>query len=136
VRYLDDGPNVHDPPSPARRRELLGEWRRLIVGNKVDVALAAIHEFEAPGRDSYWQRHGIAFASAALGGGLALGAAHFRNALPEAEASTLAAFGVGRRHLTLGAHRTACQHHPIASFIMEGDGREKPAAIARLFEAA
>jgi hypothetical protein len=135
IRYLDDDLGGHEPPSPERRAELLDDWRNFIVQNDVDVALAAIHQFEAPGRDSYWQRHGIAYASAALGGGLALGASHFWNALPAAEASTLAAFGVGRRHLKLGLHRKARHHQPIASLFIDGDGREKPAALVRLFEA-
>jgi len=98
------------------------------------MALACIHNFDAPGRDSYWQRHGIAYASAALGGGLALGAAHFNYTLPAAGSSTLAAFKVRRSHLSAGAHRPAHRHEALASVFIEGDGRDKPRALIRLFE--
>jgi hypothetical protein len=106
----------------------------LLKESRPDMALACIHDFDAPGRDSYWQRHGIAYASAALGGSLALGAAHFRYALPAAGSSTLAALGVRRSHLSAGAHRQAHRHEPLASVLIESDGRDKPKAHIRLFE--
>jgi hypothetical protein len=78
IRYLTDADgHAVDPPSHRQRRALLRRWSSFIDASGVNVALAAIHNFEQPGRDLYWQRHGIASASAALGGGLVVGAAHY-----------------------------------------------------------
>lgn len=59
----------------AVRRRLVAEWGQLLADQRIDVALAAVHRFQQPGRDIFWQRHGLATASAALGGGLTVGAA-------------------------------------------------------------
>jgi hypothetical protein len=134
VRYLDDENCTHEPPSPELRRKLFESWKDIVLHSDVTVGLACIHEFKRPGRDSYWQRHGIASASAGLEGGLALGAAHFKEGLPSPDASTLAAFGVGRSHLMQGSHRRAHRHPPLTSFLLEGDGRDEPAALVRLYE--
>jgi hypothetical protein len=101
IRYLTDtNGQVVDPPSHQRRRALLRRWSNFIEASDVNAALAAIHNFEQPGRDLYWQRHGIASASAALGGGLVVGAAHYMEALPsDPRRSPLAARAVPQSHI-------------------------------------
>ena len=71
----------------AVRRRLVAEWGQLLADQRVDVALTAVHRFQQPGRDIFWQRHGLATASAALGGGLAVGAAFFTDRLPDGRRS-------------------------------------------------
>jgi hypothetical protein len=95
------------------------------------LALAAVHGFEMPGRDGYWQRHGMACAAAALGGA-AIGAAHFEDCQPEPEASTLAAAGVPKAYLKAGSHRRLHAEPPIESLTIRKGGRS--AALVRLFE--
>jgi hypothetical protein len=80
----------------ASRDSSFAAWADLVAARAPDVLLATIHAFERPGLDDYWQRHGIAHASAAHGGALAVGAAHFLKSLPE-YGSTLAAYGVPKR---------------------------------------
>lgn len=82
----------------------------------------SIHGFEQPGRDGYWQRHGIARASAAHGGDLVVGAAHFRKGLPAPDMSTLAAYGVPRSQIADGASRRANKLVPAHSAILETPG--------------
>lgn len=136
VRYLDKGDDGGrlDMQSRQLRQDLIAAWRHLLRDQQVDVALAAIHRFEAPGRDGYWQRHGIASASAALNGGLAIDAAHFRRALPALEASTLAAAGITSEHLMQGLRRQAHRALPVAAFALP-ENECYPPAIVRLFEA-
>lgn len=112
------------------RAELLDQWATLLRGWAPDVALAAIHGFERPGRDGYWQRHGIAAASAALGGSLVVGAAHFEDALPTRGQSPLASDNVPASHLALGPNRPASRLRPTDSFVMTACGLE---ASVRLF---
>jgi hypothetical protein len=132
IRYLNDG--RPDMQLRHRRQELITAWRHLLRDQQVDVALAAIHRFEAPGLDGYWQRYGIASASAALHRGLAVGAAHFRRALPAIEASTLAAAGVEPEHLKQGLRRRAHRLLPVAAFALSRDDRFAPTAVVRLIE--
>jgi hypothetical protein len=134
IRYLseEDGSDS-DPPCPQRRRQLLRGWRDLIQDNAVDVVLATIHEFEAPGRDGYWQRHGIAGASAAIRG-LVVGAAHFTASLPvDPHVSPLAACSVPHEHLDQGPRRRAHPLRPIAHDVTRDD-RNEATSIVRLFE--
>jgi predicted amidohydrolase len=95
----------------ATRDSNLSAWADLVVSRAPDVLLATIHAFERPGLDGYWQRHGIARASAAHGGALTIGAAHFMDSLPR-DGSTLAAYGVPKRELTAGVSRRA---HSLAA---------------------
>jgi hypothetical protein len=95
------------------------------------VALAAIHRFEKPGSDIFWQRHGIAAASAGLGGGLAIAAAHVRALSPDPAAMPLAAAQVGAGHLEAGGRRQSHALPPRDA--VSGGGREKPRWIARLY---
>lgn len=84
----------------------LTAWSKTVTEQQPDVLVASIHAFERPGLDGYWQRHGIARASAAFRGALTVGAAHFLEALPNL-GSPLAAAGVPRTALTAGVRRTA-----------------------------
>lgn len=90
------------------RRTALAAWQAHWRGAGADLALAAVHGFEMPGRDGYWQRHGMACAAAVIGGA-AIGAAHFEECLPEPDSSTLVAAGVPMQHLKAGLRRRA---HP------------------------
>jgi hypothetical protein len=102
------------------RRACLAAWGKLIGEHQPDVALATIHGFIRPGVDGYWQRHGIARASAALNGALVAAGAHFRIGLPQPHASTLAACNVPASHLDAGLLRLAHPLLPIASQLIEG----------------
>lgn len=115
------------PHFPKQRRNAVAAWHRLVRAGGVSVALAAVHGFVQPGREVYWQRHGVAMASAALGGGLAVAAAHFRNALPSAGSGSLAAASVPTRQLVAGLHRQAWPLLPVA-------GIEAGGWMARLYE--
>jgi len=106
-------------------------WRGLLRRRSVNVALAAIHQFEGAST-SFWQRHGIAGASAALNGGWAVGAAHFRTLPSGAEKSTLAAHAVPARHAGQGQSRRAHTLTPVDSFSTEATGAAIP-ALVRLF---
>jgi hypothetical protein len=111
--------------------ECIERWCGLLRRRSVSVALAAIHQFEG-GSTSFWQRHGIAGASAALGGGWALGAAHFRTLPSALGKSTLAAHGVPARHASQGQSRRAHSLIPLDGF--EGEATATP-VLVRLFSA-
>lgn len=113
------------------RRTALAAWQEHWRGAGVDLALAAVHGFEMPGRDGYWQRHGMACAAAAIGGA-AIGAAHFEDCLPEPDRSTLVAAGVPKQHLKAGLSRRAHSHPPLDALLIRKAGRN--AALARLFQ--
>lgn len=144
IRYL----NGKDPVEFGRdfagfRKDLVGRWSKLIDSGKIDLALTAIHHFERPGRDCFYQRHGIASASARLNGGLALGAANFSAVLPTQRKdgsyqSPLASFNVASGHLDKAGHRQAETHDPEAEFSVQGSEKaahgKKPAqAVVRLY---
>jgi predicted amidohydrolase len=140
IRYL--APNGRydgaDAGFVAARRRLVVEWGQLLADQQVDVALAAVHRFQQPGRDFFWQRHGLATASAALGGGLALGAAFFTDQLPDGRdrwSSPLAACGVPREHLGQGLHRPARRFGSFAALMINGHRNGKLCALVRLFDA-
>lgn len=116
------------------RRQCLVDWSNLLAREKPDLAMATIHGFERPGLDGFWQRHGIAAASAARQGRFVVGAAHFEDWLPAPGQSTLASIGVPRRHLTAGTARNAHRLAPKDTILIEKDG--EPLALVRLFEAA
>jgi hypothetical protein len=121
-----------DPAFREVRDRALDDWTELLADRRPEVLLATIHAFEGPGRDGYWQRHGIARASASLHGALVAGAAHFKESLPGPAASTLAACGVPRSHILAGASRLARSLAPTRSQSFETTTGLK--AILRLFE--
>jgi hypothetical protein len=140
IRYLapDQRYDGADAGFVAIRRRLVAEWGQLLTNQRVNVVLTAVHRFQQPGRDIFWQRHGLATASAALGGGLAVGAAFFTNRLPDGRdrwSSPLAACGVPREHLSQGLHRPARRFEPIAMLTINGRRNGKPRAFVRLFDA-
>lgn len=108
----------------------ISQWHALLSERAPDVLLTSIHGFQRPGLDGYWQRHGIARASAALSGALALGAAHFLKALPES-GSTLASYRVPRIALTAGVSRRAYSLAPVATLSVSASGID---SRLRLFE--
>ncbi len=100
---------------------------RLLDG--VTIGIAAIHYFDGHAT-GFWQRHGIAACSAALGSGFAVGAAHFRQLPLQANSSTLAAAQVPSAHLTAGIRRQTHGWTPTEHFEFRSqDG----AALIRLF---
>lgn len=133
-RRISDG----DPGFRAAREQALSDWMDLQMSKGISVALAAIHRFRRPGRDIFWQRHGIASASASIGG-LCVGAAHFWNALPRPEhrwASELAAHNVPQRHLLDAQTRQAHRHPPIGAIRLWLDDPNAPRLLLRLYEGA
>ncbi|WP_374302895.1 hypothetical protein [Ferrovibrio sp.] len=115
------------------RRQCLADWSNLLTKEKPHVAIATIHGFERPGLDGFWQRHGIAAASAAMQGRFVVGAAHFEDWLPAPGQSTLASVGVSRKHLTAGTARKAHRLAPKDTIQIEKDA--EVIALVRLFEA-
>lgn len=113
------------------RQQAIAAWRALLAAQRPRLALCAIHGFKRPGLDGFWQRHGIAAASAALKGGLVLGAAHFEKSLPKAEASTLAAIRVPAWHIEAGLNRQARRLTPVDAFEIHHAGLS---ALVRLYE--
>jgi hypothetical protein len=120
-----------DPDFRSTRDTALSRWNTLLAEHRPDVLLASIHAFERPGLDGYWQRHGIARASARFGGALVLGAAHFLDGLP-GEGSTLAAWGVPKSALSAGVSRRAYPLPP--RHILRWTTKAKASAVLRLFK--
>lgn len=113
------------------RNACIERWRDLLRRRSVTAALVAIHEF--PGTSSsFWQRHGVAGASGALGGGLAIGAAHFRTLPSALDRSTLASRDVPARHQRQGQSRRAHQLAPADGFEIAAT-QGTPHALVRLF---
>lgn len=113
------------------RKECLSRWRSLMTREAPSVALAAIHGFGGHST-AYWQKHGIASASAAMNKGYALGAAHFHNGMPKhAKSSTLAAAQVGKAHLKQGVDRRQHAWDPTDSFMFNWEGVD---VLVRLFD--
>jgi hypothetical protein len=117
----------------AARDGALTAWTNLLAELQPDVLVASIHAFELPGRDGYWQRHGIARASAAFGGALALGAAHFLEGLPH-ENSSLAAVRVPKSALSAGVSRRAYGLAPTR--MLAWTTQQGSPALLRLFTAS
>jgi len=104
----------------------LGAFKKVLDG--VTVGIAAIHYFDGHST-GFWQRHGIAACSAALGSGFAVGAAHFVDGLPlKPNSSTLAAAEVPAKYLTQGIQRRANSWVPNDHFEF-GEGT----ALVRFF---
>lgn len=120
----EDGDTSWWAASHADRTSCVGRWESLLKRMRVTVALSSIHLFTR--QASYFQRHGVATASAALSG-YAVGAAHFHQLPSNPEISTLAAEGVPRSHLLQGVERRSHSWEP-ADFIRLGP------ALIRLYE--
>lgn len=137
LRRLWTGKRSIIEPDSDQRTVFLKRHHRLISEQQPAVALIGVHGFDQPGRETRWQRHGIAVASAGLNGGLAVGAAHYRWWLPEPDDlghSTLASYGVGHRHLTLGLNRPSRKARATDAMFVAVPGAPHLAATVRLFE--
>lgn len=134
IRVVRNPTGDFERPTMEYRQSLLARWQRLMVVQPPDVALVAIHNFVRPGADGYWQRHGIAGASAALGGAPVIGASHFNLALPvNPHHSVLAARDVPQSHLNQGTWRLPHRWQPTASDVLtKTDGT--PIALIRRFD--
>jgi len=111
------------------RRSCVSDFQNLLRKNNVTVGLAAIHRFRKPGLEGYWRRHGILTCSAALDRGLAVGAAHFVETLPDMNRSTLAVAGIPRIYLSEKPFnkRKDRKYNPIDAFQLRN-------ILVRLFE--
>lgn len=115
----------------ALRSACLRDWDRLWRREDPDIVIAAAHGFDRQGLDGYWQRHGVATSSAALGGAFAVTAAYFYDYLPDEDRSPLAAYKVGASHLNRGCHRRARPFFPSAEIEITQGGYLH--AVARLY---
>jgi hypothetical protein len=116
-------------PTSATRELLARAFQAELKAHRPNVALIAVHKIR-PGRaDGYWQRHGIAMASAALGRALVVGATHYEKLTQWAP--HLAAHRVPRRHLDEGFNRRAHRLVPADRIEIRLDG--ELVAIAVLF---
>lgn len=132
IRFICDQQGRIRPATQAERQEHLERWLAYLARSPPDLGLVAIHSFAKAGRDGYWQRHGIAGASAALQGMAIIGAAHLEQGLPHSlSLSPLAAHGVPQSHLTDGTRRTAHRLAPIDGFTLFTDDHKPPALIRR-----
>ena len=119
----------------AEFRELLqfglSKWRKLV--GKANAAAVAIHQFRETSKGSfstnYWRRHGIATASAKLGGGWVVAGANFQGRVPGPGADILATQVVPESYLQQGSGRKARDATPASDFVA-ADG----AVRIRLFD--
>ncbi|MDE2516124.1 MAG: hypothetical protein KGL12_08880 [Rhodospirillales bacterium] len=118
----DEGFNEH-------LAENLCSFNSVLTKKNVTVGIAAIHYFRGH-NTAFWQRHGIAACSAALGGGFVIGAAHFAELPQTANSSTLAAAGVRAQVGQDMRNRQAHSWQPAGHFTFAStDG----SALVRLF---
>ena len=110
-------------------------WAKSISQLRPNLNLVGVHGFEHPGGEVYWQRHGIATASAALGGIPTIGAGHYAHALPLGDGSPLAAFGVPISHIHDRQFRKAFLLKPKDHFEVWLRGEPHIRALIRLFDA-
>jgi hypothetical protein len=137
MRWIAEGRRGARHTTARERDALLERFAALVGREKPGFALIAVHGFTRPGRDILWQRHGIAGASAGLGGALAVGAAHFSDWLPDENDplhSSLASSRVRRSHLKAGLHRTAHKTQAMFSLYIEVPGAPRLAAVVRMFD--
>ena len=133
IRLMLDDQGIYRRPTMLERHEHLRRWTAFLKAHPPDLALVAIHHFARPGRDCYWQRHGIAGASAGLSGAPILGAAHFREWLPSTvQDCPLASQAVPPEHLAQGHHRKAHRLLPDDGFHLV-DANGVPIALIRRF---
>jgi hypothetical protein len=135
MRWLGDAHPRYHRMAREEADRLLGQFARGIHELAPTISLAAIHGFERPGGEIYWQRHGLATASAALCG-LSVGAAHFRHSLPaNREQSPLAADQTPYRQLRQSHNRRAYPFAPIDGFEMALPKAPSKRALVRLYRA-
>jgi hypothetical protein len=137
LQWVDDGSGPRRA-EPHERRLWVERYVAFAERASPSLVLAAVHHFDQPGRETYWQRHGIATVSAALDGAMVVGAAHFEAALPKAEGSqgVLASARVEEDHLAMGLHRRAHRLTPLRAVRVSAPCELKLAALVRLYEQA
>jgi hypothetical protein len=121
-------------PAHASKSACYNDYKKVaqIAAKGAPIVTVNIHEFAKPGRDIFYQRHGLATASAAFNGAPVFAAAHFEETLPQSAAqSPLAANGVPTSHIKARFHRqahalTAKEAIPVKTASMRG--------IIRIFE--
>jgi len=136
MRYIAHPTERWEWATPEDRAHIIDAYWGLHTSTKPTVALIGIHRFKQPGADLRWQRHGIATASAGVGGGLAVGAAHFTRQLPTLAQflnSPLASAGAPKNQIQLGLNRGPCALNPIAALMVEAT-HKRPAALVRLYD--
>lgn len=115
-------------PKEANKSDCYNDYKQvaLLAAKGAPIITVNIHEFAKPGRDIFYQRHGLATASAAFNGAPVFAAAHFEETLPQSAAqSPLAAKGVPTSHIKARFHRqahalTANEVYPIETASMRG----------------
>lgn len=134
MRYKTAVPDGWDDLTPTESWLWLSDLSHRIRTHWPRVLLNPIHGFDAPGREVLWHRHGLACASSFLGGGLAIGAAHYQRTLPTEGFAMLAATRAPPEQLGLANFRTAYTHAPTDSFSVRGSGRRPMNAFIQLHE--
>ena len=129
IRNQETTYHLGEPGFRDIRTGCIQRWDLLLRTMRPTLGVTAIHDFRRPGLDGFWQRHGIATASALLNGGLAIGAAHFRESLPSPGACSFASCRVPMAHLGAAGKRKAHRLTPVDAFV---EGNE---ALVRLFKA-
>lgn len=100
----------------AFRSACLNSWHALLADRACTVGIVAIHGFVG-NSTAYWQKHGLAASSAALGRGYVAGAAHFGASLPShPHTSPLAAQNVPKTYLSKGHRRPHLAWQPADTF--------------------
>ncbi len=92
IEWIDDGSKdiIHVGKKKNIAKKYVSRFRNLI--KYVDTGLVVIHSFGNAANSNYTERHGIATASAALGGGMVVGAAHFEQLPSNDTKATLASY--------------------------------------------
>lgn len=112
-------------------------FRNFLHDEKPDVAIATIHRFVRAGVDRFWQRHGIASASAALGKisareSFAIAAAHVGQLRDgDINGCRLASWAVPESHLEAGSSRRTESLDPRTAQMISVPGCR---ALLRLFQ--
>ncbi len=132
IRYGYVGGTTAVQLRPIQRDWFMGAYLDAIEHRQASIILVGVHGFERPGRDGYWQRHGIATASAAMNGIPCIGAAHYAAALPGLQSTPLAARSVPTRHLWAGSRREAFPLQPDARLYLMR--RDEPALLLQRFD--
>ena len=134
MRYQTDPIDGWDGLKPWQAWDWLQKLDSQIELHRPTVVLNPIHGFDRQGGDVFWQRHGLSVASSALGGGLAVGAAHYRRGLPNAEHAMMAALGAPSTHIQQGGRRRAYTAPAIDSFTLQHRALRGLGSLIQLFE--
>ncbi len=134
MRFRTDPSHGWDYLAPDDAWQWMGALRRQIAVHGPTVVLNPIHGFAREGSDVFWQRHGLAVASSATGGGLAIGAAHYRHGLPSPTHSMLSAIDAPAGQIGMGAFRRAHPATVVDSFTLRAAGHRSTRALIQLYQ--